>query len=221
MANFGATELRLVNPLPFDMKHALALACDGEKIVKKAGIFSSCEQALYDCHFSIATTRRTRHIGIKTYIPATCLNDAIKHKISRIAIVFGNEKSGLSNTELYSCDIVSTISTTDHGSLNLSQAVLVYLYEWYNLISRNINLSNDSMMTTIKIPEHHEKSRLFELFETLITEGGYQPKEKISGFIRKIRMIYETRPISQRELRIMLTALRWIEKRGHRTIKRI
>src|SRR5690606_12381398 len=87
---------------------------------------------LRDVYFAIGTSAKWSHD--KRYILAPAhLRTAIAAKgstVSRVAIVFGCEESGLSNDELDRCDALSTIPlATTYPSLNLAQSVMLYAYE--------------------------------------------------------------------------------------------
>lgn len=131
MANFGVTELRLVNPCQHLHPEARKFAVNAHPLLGTAKVYSSLPDALADCHLSIATTRRCGRLRgdllDSTAVPgllATLPTEA------RIALVFGREDSGLSSEEVALCTHAATVATTDElGSLNLAQAVLLFLYE--------------------------------------------------------------------------------------------
>ncbi len=209
MVNFGATDLRLVDPKPYDPAVAMRLACDGDSILKDIRHFNNLKTALADCVFTIATTRRARRIKLEALKP----NNAVQHLWNlpagvQTALVFGAEQSGLSNEELYSCDITSTIPVTDKGSLNLSQAVVVYLYEWFQSGPGKEWFSD----VYSRLASHSEKQRVYELLEKLLTEGQYKPIQRLPEFMRRVKLLFEERPLTEREQRILLKALRHLEK---------
>ena len=131
MANFGVTELRLVNPCPHLHPEARKFAVNAHPLLGTAKVYSRLPDALADCHLSIATTRRCGRLRgdllDSTAVPgllATLPTEA------RIGLVFGREDSGLSSEEVALCSHAATVATTDElGSLNLAQAVLLFLYE--------------------------------------------------------------------------------------------
>jgi tRNA/rRNA methyltransferase len=209
MVNFGATDLRLVDPKPYDPAVATRLACDGDTILQNIRHFNDLNSALADCVFTIATTRRSRRIKLEALKP----NNAVQHLWRlpagvQTALVFGAEQSGLSNEELYSCDITSTIPVTDMGSLNLSQAVVVYLYEWFQSGPGKAWFSD----VYSRLATHAEKQRVYELLEKLLAEGQYKPIQRLPEFMRRVKLLFEERPLTEREQRILLKALRHLEK---------
>lgn len=131
MANFGVTDLRLVNPCPHLHPEARKFAVNAHPLLGTAKVYSSLADALADCQLSIATTRRSGRLrgelldstaipGLLTTLPAE----------TQVALVFGREDSGLYSDEVALCSHAATVATTDElGSLNLAQAVLLFLYE--------------------------------------------------------------------------------------------
>ena len=58
---------------------------------------------------------------------------------SKYGIVFGRERSGLTNDELKLCHAIITIPTCEHYSvLNLAQAVNIVAYEFYKVVDKPV-----------------------------------------------------------------------------------
>ena len=132
LTTMGYPNLRLVRPLCDHLsERAFALAHGSAKVLKDAEIFNSLEEATADCEIRVAATARHRKLALR-YHDVKELPDLLAAKqtiVNRVAIVFGKESSGLSNSDLCACEIVSTIpQACTFPSLNLSQAVMVYSY---------------------------------------------------------------------------------------------
>lgn len=129
MSNFGVADLRIVGDYlqPFESARS---AIDAAPVLASAQTFASVSEAVADCTFVYGTTalgeRDLRH-------PVDVLRDALPHVAAasgRVAILFGSEKTGLSNDELSFCHRLLTIPMARGGvSMNLGQAVAVCLYE--------------------------------------------------------------------------------------------
>jgi len=131
MNTMGFKNLRLVDPCDYLNDKAKMLAHGSHVILERATVYPSLEKALVDIDFVIGTTAKKRSAK-QDYYPAIQLSKHLKEKgdsISRIAIVFGREESGLTNEEIKLCDLVSSIPmNASYPSLNLSQAVMIYGY---------------------------------------------------------------------------------------------
>lgn len=131
MSNFGALHLRVVTPYEKAFREA-ASAVGAEPLLASAQEFSSVAEAVGDCGQVVGTTAiGNRELQHQLY----SLEDAAKRmrrKLSagRVAVLFGSEKTGLSNEDLSHCHWLLRIPTRDeHRSMNLAHAVAVVVYE--------------------------------------------------------------------------------------------
>lgn len=212
MTNFGAHDLRLVAPRDFNEEHAINMACDGCVILQNRKTFPDLQSALEDCTYSIATSRRLRRIKIPPLAPKEAIALTLSMKNEKIAFVFGPERTGLTNEELYLCDTASTIATAENGSLNLGQCVVVFLYEWFQL-AEVPNLPVAAQHPLEKLATHSDKQRIYELMHSLLLKSGYEPVIRLPEFIRRIKYLFEDRPLKIREKQILMKALRYFESK--------
>jgi tRNA/rRNA methyltransferase len=131
MSNFGFFHLRVVNPYELAFREARS-AVGASPILAAAEEFPSVAEAVADCTLIVGTTsigdREVQH-SVKRLEQAAPL---IRKRLaaSRVALLFGSEKRGLSNEDLSHCHWLLRIPTReDHRSMNLGQAVAVCLYE--------------------------------------------------------------------------------------------
>lgn len=130
MANFGLQELRLVQPYQPSWQEAVS-AVGAADILQKARLYDSLPQAVADCTLAIATTalkkrRLNEEIISLPHFPAWLA----AQPGGRTALVFGNEKTGLSNEDIEFCSAALHIPTTaKQPSVNLAQAVILTCYE--------------------------------------------------------------------------------------------
>ena len=136
----GFDSLRLVRPGGHLSENARRMAYASIEILENAGLYKDLAASVEDIDFVIGATCRVRSKRHDYYTGAE-LYEIIKNKksaISNAAIVFGNEKKGLSNSDLECCDIFSTIRMNNlYPSLNLAQAVMVYAYAMSGLTLEN------------------------------------------------------------------------------------
>jgi TrmH family RNA methyltransferase len=131
MSNFGFLQLRLVNPYDVAFREARS-AVGAAALLASAEEFPTVAEAVADCTLVVGTTavgHRELHHPVKRLEQATL---AIRKRLaaSRVALLFGSEKRGLSNQDLSHCHWLLRIPTREeHRSMNLGQAVAVCLYE--------------------------------------------------------------------------------------------
>ena len=131
MSNFGFSRLRVVNPYEVAFREARS-AVGAATVLAQAEEFKTVADAIADCSLVVGTTalghRELRHPLRPLEQGATLIHRRLAS--SRVALLFGSEKVGLSNRDLSHCHWLMRIPTRDeHGSMNLGQAVAVSLYE--------------------------------------------------------------------------------------------
>jgi tRNA/rRNA methyltransferase len=131
MSNFGFFHLRVVNPYELAFREARS-AVGASPVLTRAEEFKTVVEAVADCSLIVGTTavgRRDPQHPVKRLEQAAPL--IRKHAAgSRVALLFGSEKRGLSNEDLSHCHWLLRIPTREeHRSMNLGQAVAVCLYE--------------------------------------------------------------------------------------------
>jgi TrmH family RNA methyltransferase len=136
MANTGFLKLRLVNPVNFDPWHVVGVAHYTQHIIETAQIYASLPEAVADTSFVLGVTgkhQRVERNALPLQVAVQRLADAAQAG-ERVAIVFGREDHGLTNTMLDACHFVTSIPTNPaYPSLNLAQAALLVLYQLFTL----------------------------------------------------------------------------------------
>ncbi len=130
MANFGLADLRVVEPFAVAWREAVS-AVGAEDIMHRANQYDTLDAALGDTVFSLAATAlRNRHLE-QEIITLPALNKRLESSPEgKIALVFGNEKTGLSGEDIERCSSVLNIPTVSkQPSINLAQAVILTCYE--------------------------------------------------------------------------------------------
>ena len=133
MKVMGFSDLVLVAPRFDDVlarDETLAMASGATDVLAGARIVASLAEALDGVSFACATAMTPRDFGPPTFAPrerfATLATEG-----HRVAFVFGGERFGLANDDVYRCHACLSIPTDSaYGSLNLAQAVQVLAYEW-------------------------------------------------------------------------------------------
>jgi TrmH family RNA methyltransferase len=131
MSNFGAMELRVVQPYEKAWREAKS-AVGAAEVIARAKEFASVAEAVADCTLVVGTTavgNRDLKQPLRSVAEAGPLIRA-RLRRSRVALLFGSEKWGLSNESLSQCHWLLRIPTREeHRSMNLGQSAAVCLYE--------------------------------------------------------------------------------------------
>ncbi len=152
MANNDISELRIVgNKADYDIEHIHVLAIHAGPIFDKAQFFTSITEATADCSICAGTTRRRGKKRGKLLLPeefADMADDITGAPVvsirpdghstteagigGKVAVIFGNERTGLTDEQLDECNLGVTIPSSDNfGSLNLSHAVQIMSYHLF------------------------------------------------------------------------------------------
>ncbi|MEP7068353.1 MAG: RNA methyltransferase [Usitatibacter sp.] len=131
LKTMGFADLLLVEPRHFPDPDATAMAAGAADVLEHARVYTALDAALADRVLAVGFSARGRDLSHGTQ----ALRDAapaILEAAARgpVALVFGNETSGLSNEELSRCQrLVSVPANPAYSSLNLAAAVQVACYE--------------------------------------------------------------------------------------------
>ena len=134
MANFGLSDLRLVNPRDgWPSETARNAASGAHHVIDNVRVFETLEEAIADLHFVLATTARERDMNKAVSEPRAAAEGLLKREQQgeKCGILFGRERWGLKNWEVgLSNEIVTFPVNPAFASLNIAQAVLLMSYEW-------------------------------------------------------------------------------------------
>jgi TrmH family RNA methyltransferase len=127
MANFDLDDWAIVSLGTHDFVTARRVAVHAEHLLDRPRLVHTLDEAVADCAWVVGTSGKARG---RLLAPAEVARGAAERAPGRTAIVFGEERSGLTAAELARCHERSAIPTgAVQPSLNLAQAVLLYAYE--------------------------------------------------------------------------------------------
>ncbi|MEO0314469.1 MAG: tRNA:Cm32/Um32 methyltransferase [Pseudomonadota bacterium] len=133
MKTMGFSELFLVAPREADALHheeAIAFASGANDVLSQARIVDSLDEALSGCNLTVALSARLREFSPPLRSPRALAQQLHADTGLRCALVFGNERFGLSNEQVEKCNaLVSIPVSAEYASLNLAQAVQILAYE--------------------------------------------------------------------------------------------
>jgi tRNA/rRNA methyltransferase len=197
MANFGLAELRLVNPRDgWPSEKAISAASKADHVIEAAKVYPSLEAAVADLEFVYATTARDRYGYKEVRSPVVAADDLrVRFRAGeKTGILFGRERTGLTNEEIALADELVTFPVNPaFASLNLAQAVLLMSYEWMK--SGLASIEDTPFDALPQRPAKKEELQgLFDhVEETLDARGYFRPAEKKPKLVENLRAIL-TRP---------------------------
>ncbi len=202
MKNMGLKRLYLVQPKSFPHYEASAMASGASDLLSKAIVCNSFEEALEGCHLVLGTTARERKIQHEFIDGREAgLLTAKESQQQQVALVFGRERTGLTNDEIGLCHKLINIPTNpDYSSLNVASAVQIISYEV--MMALGIQ-STHQTEDDIDLASSDNMQRFYQhLEETLVDIDFLKPKQS-PQLIPKLRHIYNRARLTQEELNIL------------------
>jgi len=131
MKTMGLTNLVLVSPKQFPSEDAIAMSSGAADVLEGATVVETLEEAIVDCSLVVGASARSRNLPWPLVNPREMAQQALALPAeAKIALVFGRERSGLTNDELARCSChVNIPANADYSSLNVASAVQVLCYE--------------------------------------------------------------------------------------------
>ncbi len=213
MSNLGFARLRVVNPYDVAFREARS-AVGAAPLLAKAEEYKSVGDAVADCNLVVGTTavqhRELQHSLRRLQQGARIIRKEIARKemaSGRVALMFGTEKTGLSNEDLAHCHWLMHIPTRhEHLSMNLGQAVAVCLWE----LVRDSKAVAAAPTKTEKRASAGEVERISTgLLEALHLSGYVNPKS-VSSTEERVRRLVRRMSMSSSDAELWLGMLRQI-----------
>jgi tRNA/rRNA methyltransferase len=211
MHDFGFSRLRVVNEYAAPFEGARS-AIDASEVLARAVRCASVAEAVADCTLVAGTTavgeRNLQHKLLELAEAAPLIRTELRREPAqrtsaatdesapaegdnapRVALLFGSEKTGLSNDELSHCDWLLTVPMQQrvgvrHASMNLGQAVAVCLYE----LARNESVT-DNITNSREPPDAAALERMTALLTELLEKTGYprrHPGQSDAATVRRL-----------------------------------
>jgi tRNA/rRNA methyltransferase len=219
MANFGLSHLRLVNPRegwPSDKARSASASAD--HVIDGTQVFATLEEAVADLNFVYATTARSREI-VKPVVGPRAAAEASRARIAaggQVGILFGRERSGLTNEHISLADEILTLPVNPaFSSLNIAQAVLIVAYEWRLAGEEGAALPFGEEARALA--SRDQLVGMFEHLEAALDQAGFfHPSQKRPHITLVIRNFLQRAQLSEQEVRTMRGMFAALERRPTR-----
>lgn len=225
--NIGATaramktmcleQLYLVAPHRFPAPEAIALAAGAEDVLDRAHVCQTLEEAVHDCRLIIGTSARSRRIGWPTLEPSEGAKQMLVAAAEDpVALVFGQERTGLTNKEIDRCHAVITIPANPaYSSINLAASVQIMAYELMRTGTR-ATPSADEILEPARPATHEETEHFYRHFEQVLVETGFLDPDNPRFLMRRLRRLFNRAAPDQNEINILRGILTSVQhKRGN------
>lgn len=215
MLTMGLAELVLVDPERFPHPQARMTAAHAEAVIEQARVVPTLADAVAGCGWVIASSARPRHLGDEPLTPWHAAERAVHAAAqARVAIVFGCERTGLTNEELDLCHAVMMIpANPGYSSLNLSQAVQVIAYELRKAaLPEALAVSAKRDHPWYAPPPAEEMERFYEHLQRILLSTGFLDPANPRLLMRRLRQFFNRAAPDRNELNILRGMLSSVEK---------
>ena len=214
-ANFGHASITLVAPEMWDIKKALPLATrQGEPILERITIVDTLQEAIADCAVTAATTARSGGWRRELLRPSSAAELITEHiaQGEKTAVIFGPEDRGLSNEDLLSCTNLICIPTDPESrSLNISQAVLLIMYEIF--LHSGEQQSLRFPRTESRRIRADERELLFKTLTKTLTGIDFLPEENPAYFFMPLQRLLDRSALRRHEMDLLMGICRQIKNK--------
>jgi len=214
MKNMGIRNLILVDPQTALTEETWRLAGKASDVLERIQIFRTLDDAVHSINLLVAaTSARERRLSQTVLSPRQAAAEIRPLlKAGRVALLFGSERSGLSDELLARCQILISIpAASSHPVLNLSQAILICCYE----ISLSEAKNHKAVPNSVSQGEREE---LYQQIQEALIQIGFLNSTNPQPIMKAIRSFWGGTGMTQRDLRILrgiMSHMDWYVREGY------
>ena len=202
LKTMGFNDFWLVRPpAEYQGSEARAMASGAQDVLAGARVAETLSEALEGCGLVVAASARHRRLGVPEHSPRECAAELLAASQARpAAVVFGPERSGLSNAELDLCNMILYIpANPEYSSLNLAQAVQLVAYELR--LARGLPAPARPPESPAAGPADMEL--FYAHLERVLLGSGFLNPENPRHLMRRLRRLFNRARLDENELNIL------------------
>ncbi len=217
MKVMGLTRMVLVAPECKVDGQAIALAAGASDIANNARVVETLSDAIADCGLVVGTSARSRTLESPMLDARECGLKAVAESSTHpVAIVFGRERTGLTNEELQLCNFhVAVPANPDYSSLNLAMAVQILSYECrmaYLQSQENASVLNDHQLSAENSVTAEDLARFYTHLEQVLNQTGFIKQAHQGMIMTKLNRLFNRARLEAHEVNILRGVLSSVEK---------
>ena len=218
MKAMGLDQLCLVAPERFPSAEATARAAGADDVLHEARVVDSVDEALVDCGLVLGTTARLRRIEW----PVIDVREGARRAVAQaaqtpVAVLFGRERSGLTNAEIDRCHALIRIPASGHfNSLNVAAAVQIVAYE--------ARLATHGSSVVAAAPQARaatadELEGFYRHLEATLVRVGYLDPAAPKLLMRRLRRLFSRSEPDRAEINILRGILTAVTRASSETTR--
>ncbi|MET0808542.1 MAG: RNA methyltransferase [Pseudoxanthomonas sp.] len=206
LKTMGLSRLVLVAPEQYPADEAFRRAAGADDVLAQAPVVATLAEAISDCRFVLGCTARSRRVALEELGPRDAASRVVALAAAdEVALVFGRERTGLSNEELQLCHAsVHIPANPEYSSLNLAAAVQVLAYEL-----RVALLAGHAVPEATSAPRqelaasHAQMEGLFAQLGDTLDDIDFHKGRAPDSAMRKLRRLFLRATLTEQEVRLM------------------
>lgn len=211
MKTMGLTRLHLVNPRQWPHADAETLATGARDVLENARVHRDLDDALTGAGLVVGMSARTRHLSCPADFPRACAakvdSESEQHPV---AMLFGRERTGLTNDELDRChNLVHIPANPEFASLNVAAAVQVICYELR--CRQTEHVSAPQPRAEFPAAAADDLERFFRHLEIVLKRIDFLKAENPRVLMRRLRVFYNRARPDRNEIQILRGILTHVE----------
>jgi tRNA/rRNA methyltransferase len=207
MKTMGLSRLTLVDPASFPDPQAVTLASGAADVLESARVTATLDEALAQMTYCLAVSARARDLGPPSRLARQGALDLYEHALrgEEVALVFGNETSGLSNTEIQRCQgTVMIAANPAYSSLNLAAAVQVLAHELrMAAFQGRSEVTGKATAFFSPFATHEEQEGFYRHLEAIMTASGFLDPARPMRLMPKLRRLFGRARLEKDEVNIL------------------
>ena len=221
MANFGLSEMRLVNPRDgWPNEKAQAAASKADHVIDGAQVHAATGEEIGDLNYVLAATARQRDNFKPVLGPVDAAAELRRRMNSgqKVGVLFGRERFGLFNEEVAQADAIVTFPVNPaFASLNIAQAVLLMSYEWMKSGMEDVHATPFAGPNFQPAPREYLEGYLAHLEAALDARGYFRPAAKKAKMLDNVKAVLTRPGFSEAEIRVLRGVLASLDYFSPRT----
>ena len=171
-------------------------------VLQRARIVATLDEALEGMSYLCATAMTPRDFGPPTFSPREHLG-ALAQSPHSVAFLFGSERFGMSNDDVYRCHAALTIPTDPaFGSLNLGAAIQVIAYEWRTALG---GFATDAVRPEpiTRLADARAVAGMLQHWEQSLVQIGFLDPEAPKKLMPRLNQMFNRAALTPEEIHIL------------------
>jgi tRNA (cytidine32/uridine32-2'-O)-methyltransferase len=206
LKTMGLARLVLVAPEQYPADEAFRRAAGADDLLARAVVLPTLAEAVADCRFVLGCTARSRRVALDELAPRDAASRVVGLATGEeVALVFGRERTGLSNEELQLCHAAVHIpANPEYSSLNLAAAVQVLAYELrLSLLALGEQPGADMVAHHEQPASHAQVEGMFTHLGETLDDIDFHKGRTPDSAMRKLRRIFLRANLNEQEVRLL------------------